>query len=440
MRTPCSSTMVRRVGLSVVFLVLPILAAPAPRQAGTPIAIVHAHIVPVGAPVISDGTLLMQDGTITAVGADVSVPGGATVIDAKGLWVYPGMFDANTTLGIAEIPLGAPGTMDVDEVGDFNPAEAAGVAVNPSSEIIGTTRANGVTTALTAPHGGVISGQGSVIDLGIGTTDQMNVRRDAALWVNFPQHHGQGDFYERYRRLLAGEPPASPEERERAYRKQVDQLRDYFSAARRYADVTDHATDRDLAMESMAPYVAGRLPVVFQVDRAEDIRAAVAFGEEMKLKYVLAGCNDAWEAVPTLAEHHVPVILGEVTAMPTSDNDPYDAPYSNAAKLAAAGVPFAIATASAVDSRNLPYNAALAEAYGLPADEALKAITLYPAQILGLQDELGSLAPGKRANVIVTNGDPLDVRTTVRYLFIDGRPTPLDNKGLRLYREYGGKP
>lgn len=255
-----------------------------------------------------------------------------------------------------------------------------------------------------------------------------------------PERHGAGDFTERYRRLLAGEPPPSPEERERAYRKQVDGLRDYWNAARRYAASADHAVDRDLALEAMAPYVSGRLPVILAVQRAEDIRAAIAFGEEMKLHYVLAGCNDAWEAVPELAQHHVPVILGEVTALPDSDNDPYDAPYSNAARLAAAGVPFAIATGSAVDSRNLPYNAALAEAYGLPAEEALKAITLYPAQILGLEHELGTLAPGLRANLIVTNGDPLDVRTTVKYLFIDGQPTSLDNKGLRLYREYGGKP
>jgi imidazolonepropionase-like amidohydrolase len=402
------------------------------------IALVHGRIVRVSGPPIADGSVVMDHGKIAAVGANVAIPRGAQVINVHGLSVYPGLFDSNTELGISEISSVA-GTMDVNELGDFNPAEYAGVAVYPSSALIGVTRVNGITTALTTERGGVISGRASIIDLAGWTTDQMIVRRDAALWINFPQGHSV-DRAEAIRRFRAGLGPMSPEELQRQYRLRLDHLREYFQRAREYAAAAHDAADRNLEMQAMAPYVAGKQLVVLEADRADDIRMAVSFGVDEKLRFAIAGGHEAWECLDILKQHNVPVIYGSTSALPMSQNDPYDAPYSTPARLHEAGIPFAIATASTLDSRNLPYDAALAEAYGLPADEALKAITLYPAQILGLDAQLGSIDTGKRANLFVATGDPLDIRTEVRYLFIDGARISLENKNRQLYEEWQQRP
>lgn len=429
----------RRASFSLVLAAALTLAAGWALAAPPAIALVHGRIVRVSAPTIPDGTVLIENGKIAAVGARVAVPGGARVIDVRGLSVYPGLLDANTTLGIQLVPEGEPGTMDTQEVGDFNPAEQAGVAVNPWNEIIPTVRTNGITDALTAMRGGTIAGQASLIQLAGWTSDQMSVRRGAALWVNFPPQQGGGGRGA-FARLLSGQGPPSAEEREREYRRRLDALRDYFDRARLYAGAQHTPEDGNVELDAMIPYVTGKLPVVFVVNRVDDIRAAIQFGESEHLHYVLAGAKDAWLALGLIKQHNVPIIYGPLTTLPNSENDPYDVVYSTPAALWKNGAPFCIASGSATDSRNLPQNAALAEAYGLPAEEALKAVTLYPAQILGVADQLGSIDAGKRADLFVATGDPLDLRTEIKYLFIGGEQVPLVDKGTELFQKFMARP
>src|SRR6185437_9651000 len=313
-------------------------------------------------------------------GAHAAVPKGATVVAGHGMSVYPGLFDADTTLGIAEVTGAAPGTVDTNELGDFNPQLLASIGVNPASDIIGTVRANGVTTALVAMRGGLIPSQASIVDLGLYTNDEMSVRRGAALWINLPGSGG-GRGGNGGGRGGAAAAAGNP----------LQELGDYLDAARRYAAVQGTMADPNPALAAMAPYVTGKLPVIVTASSAADIRAAIRFGQQQHLKIIVAGARDAWQAIPEIKAAGVPVLYGPLTAMPASENDPYDAVYTTPSELAKAGIPFAIVTGSAADSRNLPYNAALAEAYGLAPEDALKSITLAPAQILGLDSELGSL-------------------------------------------------
>jgi len=262
------------------------------------------------------------------------------------------------------------------------------------------------------------------VDLGIYTNDEMSVRRSAALWINLPGSGGG----------RGGRGGAAP-----AAGNPMQELGDYLDAARRYAAVPGPIADPNPALAAMTPYVSGKLPVILTASSAADIRAAIRFGQQQHLKFILAGARDAWQAIPEIKAAGVPVLYGPLTAMPASENDPYDAIYTTPSELAKAGIPFAIVSGSAADSRNLPYNAALAEAYGLAPEDALKAITLAPAQILGLDSELGSLAVGKRANVILASGDPIDPRTQIKSVYIDGQLMP-PSKHQRLYQQWMARP
>lgn len=398
-------------------------------------AISNAHVVPVSGPTIDNGTVIIRDGKIEAVGANVSVPSGAQVIDAQGLWVYPGMFDAGTSIGLVEVGQGAPGTVDTSEVGDLNPHVKAIVAVNPHSAHIGVTRVDGVTNALTLPLGGLISGQAAVINL-VGTTPaEMAVVPQAALVINYPRTStGGGGFF------AAVQPPNLSEAVNTANR-QVEQIRRTLRDAQAYGrahdaygkDKTLPRPEQNLMLEALVPYVRGERPVVFRADREIEMRGAIRFAEEMRLKPIILGGDDAWKIAAFLKEKNIPVILTGILDLPSREDDFYDTLYENAAKLRQAGVRFAISTGdNGANVRNLPYYAGMAAAFGLPKDEALKAVTLYPAQIMNLSDRLGSIEVGKMANLVVTDGDLLETRTHVRHLFIDGRQIPLTSRHTDL--------
>ncbi len=365
------------------------------------------------------GTIVMAGGKITAMGADARAPRGAAVIDGSGLSVYPGLIDAQTSLGLTEIGSVA-GTRDEAEIGGIQPDLKALTAVNPHTEIIPVTRAVGITSALTAPQGGLISGQSAVIRLDGWVPREMSVKDVFALHVAFPSGPRRGDD---------PRPGAPADDAD----KRLKELRQAFEAAKRYT-----GKDRDLKLEALLPYARGERPVVFQADRARDIREAVKFAEEMGLKAVLSGGREAWKVAGLLAEKKVPVIVGGVMELPFERHDPYDAVFANAARLHAAGVRFAISSAElfAGNSRNTPYHAAWAAAYGLDREEALRAVTLYPAMILGVEERIGSLTVGKDADVIVTTGDPLEVVTDVVYMFIRGRPVSLESKHTRSYEKF----
>lgn len=399
-------------------------------------AIRNAHIVPVSGPDIENGTVVIRDGKIEAVGTSVNVPSGAQTIDARGLSVYPGMIDAGTNMGLVEVPQGANGTVDLSEVGDFNPNSKAIIAVNPHSAHIAVTRVEGVTNTVTAPTGGLISGQAALINL-LGTTPkEMAVVPYAALVINYPRVSGGRAEFGGFQQQ-----PENLSERLDANARELDQLRKMLRDADAYGRAQDaYAKDRSLprpdrnaVLEALVPYVRGEQPVIFRADREAEIRGAVRFAEEMKLKPIILGGDDAWKVASLLKEKNVPVILTGVFSLPLREDDSYDTLYENPAKLQQAGVRFCISTGDAgAEVRNLPMYAGMASAYGLSKADALKSVTLYPAQIMNVADRLGSIEPGKMANLVVTDGDLLEIRTHIRYLFIDGRPVVLTSRHTEL--------
>ncbi|MDE3150980.1 MAG: amidohydrolase family protein [Gemmatimonadota bacterium] len=400
-------------------------------------AITNAHIVPVSGPDIARGTLVISGGKITALGADVTVPSNATVIDATGLSVYPGMMDGGSMLGLSEIGQGAASTVDNAEVGNFNPNAQAYYGINPQSAIIAITRVVGITEVISRPTGGVISGQAAILRLEGSTTPQMTMVQDAAMVITLPGsssgRRGFGGFGR------GGGNAAALE------KQQMDSLEALIANARAYRkawDAYDHdktlpRPDHDVVLESMQATVDGKEPVMFVADREADIRRSVEFAERHQLRPVILGGRESYQMTDYLKEHHVPVILAGVRELPENEDEPYDVNFSTPGKLAAAGVQFAISSGeSPPDMRDLPYVAGEAAGFGLSREDALKSVTLWPAQIFGIADQVGSLAVGKVANVVVTTGDMLEPRTDTKYLFIDGRPVPLETKHLDLYEAF----
>jgi imidazolonepropionase-like amidohydrolase len=411
------------------------------------IAITHAKIFTLAGSPIEDGTVVIRDGKIAAVGAGVEVPAGAQVIDAKGLQVYPGLFDPVTQMGLSEISA-VRATVDTTETGAYNPDVVAATAVFPSSEHIPVTRAAGITEVLTVPDSGgfdgggsqgVIGGQASAIHMAGWTINEMTIKRSVAMVISWPQMETRSFDFTTF--TIKNKPFS---EAKQDYEKQINELADYLDRARHYAQAMGHGGpadyQRDLKLEALAPVVRGQLPVLVFADRARDIRNAVEFCDKQKLKMILAGGEEAYKVKDLLRSKGVPVILRPTLTLPEDEDDPYDRLLSQPAELAAAGIKFAFGSFDNSFARRLGQQAANAVAYGLPYDEALKAVTIYPAQIFGVADQVGTLETGKVANIIVTNGDPLELTTDVKYLFIRGERTSLDNRHLRLYEKYLNRP
>ena len=415
--------------------------------AATTYAITHAKIFTLAGSTIDDGTLLIKDGKIAAVGATIEVPSGAQVIDGKGLQVYPGLFDAVTQMGLSEISA-VSATVDSSETGNFNPDVVAATAVSPSSEHIPVTRASGITEVMAVPASGgfdssggraILGGQASAFSLAGWAMDDMQIKRSVAMVINFPTIQTRTFDLTTFTRK---ERPYSEAKQE--YEKNLNELTDWIERARHYAQAIGHGGpsdfERDVKLEALAPVVRGQLPVLVFADRMRDIRNAVEFCDKQKLKMILAGGQEAYKVKELLRSKNIPVILRPVLTLPVDEDDPYDRLLSQPAELAQAGVKFAMGSFDNSFARRLGQNAANAVAYGLSPDDALKAVTLYPAQIFGLADQIGTLEPGKLANVIVTNGDPLELTTDVKYLFIKGQLTSTDNRHKRLFEKYSNRP
>jgi imidazolonepropionase-like amidohydrolase len=416
---------------------------PDPNMSDTPAPVYvirNARVVTVSGAEMDNATVVISNGRIAAVGASTSAPAGAQEIDGRGLTVYPGMIDLGTNMGLAEVSaVGA--TLDTNELGDMNPNIATIWSVNPHSNHINVTRVAGVTSALALPSGGIISGQAALINLAGSSPREMAVAPQAALVIEFPRIGGGGGFAA-FLQAQQGITPDALAQRDR----RIDQLRQMLRDAEAYGRAQDaYAKDpknvprpvSDLKLAALVPYVRGERPVIFRAERDREIRAVVRFAEEMKLKPIVIGGSEAWKAAQFLKERDVPVILDSVLNMPLREDDGYDSLYENASKLAAAGVRFCISTGdSGAHVRDLPFHAGMAAAYGLSKDAALKSVTLYPAQILGVADRLGSIEQGKIANLVVTDGDLLEARTSVRYLFIGGRQIPLVSRHTMLSDQF----
>lgn len=408
-------------------------------------ALLNARIVPIAGDAIERGTLIVSSGKITAIaGPEFPVPPGATSIDLAGLSIYPGMINAGGALGLTEIG-SLTETQDYSERGPYNADVCAAIAVHPDSELIPVSRANGILTAMTQPNGGTICGQSVIMNLAGWIPPEMALVDPYAMHINFPRGNNEGGGGAGGGGRGRGAPAAtggrSPEE-------QIADLKERFRLALQYDSIRkqsrqngDAAPVPDPQLDALVPYAKGEKPVIIQADRHGDILEAISFAEELKLNWILAGADDAWKCAEELKKHNVAVILGPSMRLPSGQNEPYDAPYSNAARLAEAGVRFAIRAVdsgpgSATSTRNLPYQAAMAVAYGLPPEEGLKAVTLYPAQILGVADRVGTIEIGKLANLVICDGNMLQPTTQVKGLFIAGQPVQATSRHTQLYARY----
>ena len=423
------------------------LSAATVSAADAPIVIVikGARIVTVSGPTLEKGTLVLSGGKIAAVGAELAVPAGAKVIDGSGKTVYPGLIDGLTTLGLVEIG-SVPGSVDTSEVGDVNPQAKAWIAVQAHSELIPVARANGVTAALAAPQGGLISGQSALLRLTGTTPDALTVKTPVAMHITYPTGRAPFELTRMFDEPELKTFEERRKDKKKNQEKELKRLATLLEEAKAYGAALGAARagraavpQPDLPMEALAPVARGEVPVIMRADDEADLRGAVRFAGEHNLKLVIAGGLDAWRCADLLKEKNVPVLLN-VDRLPRKESDPYDAAYANAGILFKAGVRFAIVSDDASQSRNLPYEAAMAAAYGLPAEAALRSITLSPAEIFGVADRMGSLEVGKDANLVVATGDILDHRTQVTDVFIDGVAQSLETRHTRLYKQFKDRP
>ena len=384
----------------------------------------NATVVTVTKGTLTGASVLIENGKILQVGTGISA-NGAEVIDCTGMFVYPGMIDSGTRLGLVEVS-SVPETVDYAEIGNVTPNMQALTTVNPNSEAVGVTRVSGVTTVLTVPTGGLFPGTAALINLNGYTPDQMYGGYKAVV-MNFPSSGRRGRFDRR-----------SDEDIKKEGEKALKEANDIWENAKKYLELKKSGAELQYfpEMDQLSKVISKELPLMIVVDAASDIQNALKWVEGKDIKVVLSGVAEGWRVADQIAKAGIPVITGPVQELPTRQSDRYDAPYANAGKMAKAGVKVALRTDEEENVRNLPFHAAFAAAYGLGKEEALKAITINAAEIFGIADQYGSVEAGKRANLIVSTGDPLETRTQIIHVFIDGYRIPMSNRHIRLYQEF----
>jgi len=392
----------------------------------------------------SPGEVLVRDGKITAVGPNVSSAGAVTV-DLTGQHLYPGLILLDSVLGLTEISA-VRATGDMSEVGDYTPDVESWIAVNPDSELIPVTRANGIAYFEPVPLGSVVSGQSGLMVVDGWTSEQMVFKKPLALHVFWPEFD-----LDTSDKPAGKTKPKSLEDQAKERQAKVQATVDFFEEAKAYATARAAAAQGRApapqhvpAWEAMLPYVRGELPVMVHADEIRQIRSALAWAGTNHYRVVLVGGRDAAMAAKALAAARIPVIYSQTFTLPTRDTEAYDVHFAAPAVLHRAGVPVAFSVGprpfDAPLARNLPYSAAQAVAFGLPPDEALKGLTLYPAQFAGVSERLGSIEVGKEATLCATDGDILDLRAHVRHLWLHGQEVSLENRQTRLYEKYRRRP
>jgi imidazolonepropionase-like amidohydrolase len=386
-------------------------------------------VVNPGGQKMANTNILVRNNRIVAVGAGATAAD-AKVIDATGKFIYPGMMDASTGIGLSEI--GSVQTTNFrSEMGEFNPHMKALVGLNVESELLGVTRMNGVTSVITSPTGGVISGQATLINTAGWTWEDLAISKNAGLVFNLPGGAGGGGRGGRGGRGGGGG-GANPQ--------LVADFEEFMNASKAYSDARAAGSAKlDLIYEAMRPLFTKQVPAIINANSEAQIRAAIAFGEKWNFRTVIQGGGQAWKVRKLLADKQVPVVLSGLQSAP-GDDVPYDEIYAQPGLLYDAGVKFAFSTGGGSNSRHVMFHAALAVAYGLNPDGALKALTIWPAEIFGADKEIGSIAQGKLANFFITTGDPMDLRTQVTDVFIKGRLVPDDDRHNRLWLKYKARP
>ncbi|HWZ13168.1 MAG TPA: amidohydrolase family protein [Acidobacteriaceae bacterium] len=405
-------------------------------DAAGPVAITGGKLLTVTHGVIENGVIVLSGGKIAAVGGPgTAIPKGAQIVDAKGMTVYPGLVDAETNLGLIEIEADLSSNDLVETSDEIMPQMQVAEAFHAETVRIPVARLNGVTNAIVAPASeDSVAGQDAFIQLYGHDRDQMILGRDVALAMNFSG--------EQRRQARRGNPPKYPSTRMGL----ATQLRQAFLDAQNYEQTMAHDTEkqnadkkappkRDLKLEALLPYLKGEKPVVLGAHEGYEVEVAMELAQEFHLKVILSHVEHSQDVLDKIASYHVPVIVGPIYTAP-APNERYDAVYSLPAQLQKRGVKIAIASYDTQNVRNLPYAAGYAVAYGLPYDEALKAITLNPAEMFGWGDKLGSLDVGKMANVVIANGDPLDVKTDVKQVYIQGIAVSMESRQTKLRDAY----
>ncbi|MFN9718210.1 MAG: amidohydrolase family protein [Planctomycetota bacterium] len=426
--------------VTVMLIASSVLASASDQIPGAPqtkpIALVNGVIHTLTAEPIQEGTLVFDKGVITEIGPRMQPPAGADVVDLKGKHVYPSLIEAHSQIGLTEFG-SVRATHDFAEAGQFNPNVSAHKAVNPDSELIPVTRSNGVLIAVSAPNGGLVAGKASVMQLDGWTYEDMTLKADAVLVVNWPRTSGSGG--RRRGPPGADTPPELPAESPlKALRELFDQSRTYHKA--RVANPNGQKFDSRLA--AMLPVVEGKTPILAVADRADQIQSAVAFGVEQNVQIIIFGGYDAEQCAELLRRYNVPVIIDAIHKDPRRDHDAYDAAFTLPQRLRRAQVKFCISGSGRSETwntRNLPYQAATAVAYGLTYEDAIRSVTIWPAEILGIANRVGTLEKGKDATIFVSDGDPLETETKISAAWIQGRKVDLSNRHTQLYEKYSEK-
>ncbi len=446
-----SGTMMRTIVATVAAVGAGVLPGHVVAQDGETFAVRGATLHTVADGVIENGTIVLRGGRIVAIGQDVEIPAGAEVIEGEGKHVFPGMIDAFSSLGLTEIGAVAV-TNDASELGRWNPHLNAHTAIHPASEHIPVARANGITHTMAAPGGGGrgfgggggsgIQGQATLIHLDGWTVEEMEIEKTAAMVIGWPTLSAGGGRFGGFGRGGGGGGRSFRQAQER-FDEQVAEMDEWFVAAQHYKQAVESGSDRvarNIQLEHLSRVLDRGMKVIVRANGWREIESVIEFAEKWNLDIAIAGGNGARKIADTLAEKNIPVILGPVQRLPQGEDTGYDDPNTLPGVLHDAGVEIAFATFNSSDSRTLPYEAANSVSWGLPQGAALEAVTLAPARVLGVDDRLGSLEVGKIGNLIVTDGDPLEITTEIEFVFIKGLLSDTDNKHRRLWEKYKGRP
>jgi imidazolonepropionase-like amidohydrolase len=386
--------------------------------------------------VITNGTIKINNGKIEQVGQNIAASGdNAKVFDAKGKQVYPGLILSNTNLGLMEIANGVRASNDYTELGEFNPSIRSIVAYNTDSKIIGTLRTNGILLASVAPQGGLISGSSSVVQLDAWNWEDAAYKMENGIHFDMPELiNRRGAFF-----AFFGLPQPQGDPLKQALEK-IETVKNFFRSAKAYLQEANHA-ETNLKYEAVKGLFDKKQKFFVHGDLVKQMLLAIDFSKEFGFDVVIVGGSESWQIADLLKQNNIAVILGQEHNLPTTDDDDVDQPFKTPYALQKAGVLFAINDDDQnTRSRNLAFNAGTAASYGLTKEEALQAITLNAAKILGIADKTGSIEVGKDANIIVSEGDVLDMKSSIITLaFIQGRQVPLTDKHQQLYERYKTK-
>jgi imidazolonepropionase-like amidohydrolase len=409
---------------------------PTPKQTGTTV-ITNATVHVGNGQVLEKASIVITDGKITAVGANVTAPAGATTVSAEGRHVYPGLILPVSTLGLVEIN-SVRATVDAVEIGELNPNIRSIIAYNTDSKIINTLRSSGILLANIVPQGGLLSGASSVVQLDAWNWEDAAYKTDAGIHFNMPSllarpqgFRGGGG---------AGGQQQPPVDQVKLGLEQVDKIKTFFREAQAYNSMKEHE-ETNLKFAAVKGLFDKSQRLYIHANTVKQMLVALDFVKEFGCDVVIVGGSESWQIADLLKQHNVPVILNQMHSLPTSTDDDVDQPYKTPAILQKAGVLFAINDEDGqTRGRNLSYNAGTASAYGLTKEQALQAITLNAAKVLGVADKTGSIEVGKDANIVISTGDILDMATsTVTDAFIQGRKINLDDKQKQLNERYKSK-